>query len=38
VVNALRPVIVNWRTNTGAIDVLVDVTGELVHALLPPGR
>jgi glutamate/tyrosine decarboxylase-like PLP-dependent enzyme len=28
---ALRPAIVNWRTDTQDIDLLVDVTRELIH-------
>ena len=31
---ALRPAIVNWRTETEDIDLLVDVTREVVHAQL----
>lgn len=31
---ALRPAIVNWRTETEDIDLLVDVTREIVHAQL----
>ena len=35
---ALRPAIVNWRTDTSDIDLLIDVTLELVHAELALSR
>ena len=31
---ALRPAIVNWQTRTTDIDLLVDVTRELIHSQL----
>jgi glutamate/tyrosine decarboxylase-like PLP-dependent enzyme len=35
---ALRPAIVNWQTQTGDVDLLVDVTRELIRAELRRGH